>query len=866
MQYAVLRKVAGQACSYLTKTYTETESAGIFIAALESYATKMTGVRIALKQAAENAAAVTAVVSLMDELLPSGAFDTSAEYFFCIPGMLYQYYIRDSVAVYGKPDRKTGRIAADHIASATELFTPDWIARYLLENSLRKTLFSGNHKPETVKVIDPCTGCGIMLVLAFDIMLDAYRQNGVPEKEAAASILMYNLYGTDIDAGACSIARFSLLLKAVQSGADPDTCMAMLHNHIQSLPEYGSLVDNFPAVSGTYDIVVTNPPYMASANADRTLAGFLRHTFPDSCTDLYAVFIERCIQLAKNDGYVAMLTQQSWMFLKRYRALREKIETSGRLLSVLHLGAHAFADIPGEVVQTAAFIFKKQQGSDIRTQFIRLTGQPTAEAKKNSYLSGNYQTYYCRISDFEKLAGGAYLYWASAAVIQAFAEYPLITASGTARQGIATGNNALFVRYWYEVPYHEIASGCSSLEEFRATGKKYIPYAKSSGYCRWFGNNLSVIRFDEPFFSLLSKQGNRLPSRPLFFHENINWTLISTDLFPARYFPAGGVCDVGTHAFYSDSHLIDMLGYMNTVVFKHFIQMISPTMNYSSGSVSLVPCRGFPEGSRRLAEENISQAEALWNMNELSPEFTIHPLVPSVLPGPSGELELQKVIQGWLRDCRRRIDIIKENTEALNRMYISLYGLERELKPEVTERYLYLKEPTVDDAVRYLISYSTGCMFGRYGSGMPHDVLSTTDLARAFTVFISHLYGEKQAAGNLAFIAEVLSVTGDSPEQKIMTYFENNFFRDHCRLYRGHPLYWPVGTKQEGKIRAYLYYHNYGKSTLTSLLAECRRSTERNMVLESAVTDLSEKKIIFDHDDGIPVNYKKLQSVLYCAL
>lgn len=167
-----------------------------------------------------------------------------------IIGWLYQYYNTEPKDKVFADLKKNIKISAQAIPAATQLFTPDWIVRYMVENSLGRLWAEGHGKPddadwkyyldeaeqedsvkaelekiraeykniqpENIKIIDPCMGSGHILVYAFDVLIDIYRSCGWGERDAAKSILRNNLYGLDIDHRAYQLAYFAVMMKARQ--------------------------------------------------------------------------------------------------------------------------------------------------------------------------------------------------------------------------------------------------------------------------------------------------------------------------------------------------------------------------------------------------------------------------------------------------------------------------------------------------------------------------------------------------------------------------------------------------------------------------------------------------------------------------
>lgn len=657
--------------------------------------------------------------------IPEGDWQDAVQ----IIGWLYQYYnteLKDDTFAQLK---KNVKITKERIPAATQLFTPDWIVRYMVENSLGRLWLEGHPnaelhdgwkyyldeaeqersvedqlaklreeyktiKPEEIKVIDPCMGSGHILVYAFDVLMQIYTSAGWDQREAAQSILKNNLFGLDIDDRAAQLAYFAVMMKARQydrrlltRGIQPNIYSIRESNGIQTMTieyfhkndpklkadiesivtemrdakEYGSILNITPVdfaglyarfdeirkdinmmqmsaleellplvkcaelLARKYDVVVTNPPYMAVSNAGAKVNDYVKKNFPDSKADLFAVFIERCGQMAKKNGYQAMITQHAWMFLSGFEKLRIKLLNKTNVVCMAHLGSRAFEEISGEVVQTTAFVFRRATQETYRGVYERLVSGTTQAEKENLFLTHEHQ-YQISGTAFAAIPGTVFAYWVSNNTVELFQKAKRISDFGDARQGMATGDNEYFVRYWYEVVYADLTLNAVSREDFQAKKAKYIPYTKSSGICRWYGNYYTILRFDDEYYEKLLRSGNHLPSRQYYFRENANWSLISTDRFGARFAPKGSAFDVGAHAFF-DSAPKRMLAYLNSTVFHYLVNFLSPTMNYNSGIVAQVPCKGYDSATTALSEENVNLAKSDWDSYETSWDFKRNPLV-----------------------------------------------------------------------------------------------------------------------------------------------------------------------------------------------------------------------------------------------
>lgn len=390
-------------------------------------------------------------------------------------GWLYQFYISE------KKDEVMGKtVKTEDIPAATQLFTPDWIVRYLVENSLGR-LWMLNHpasrlaesmeyyipateqdadflkvmSPEELKVCDPCCGSGHMLTYAFDLLARIYEEAGFSPREIPSLILKNNLHGIEIDPRAGELAAFALTMKAREhdsrflrreNAPQPNICVlqnvtfddeefksymdfigrdlftAALQTTLRQFEKadcFGSLIvpqlaDSAAVlaelesrdVSGQlfltnihqkvlavirqaeylsphYHVVVTNPPYMGSKGMNADLKKFAETKYSDSKSDLFAMFIERCLELTQKHGTIGMITMQSWMFLSSFEKLRTKLLDEDTILSMAHLGPRGFDTIGGEVVQTTAFTLTNTHIPDYQGAFLRLI-DGNSEAEKSA--------------------------------------------------------------------------------------------------------------------------------------------------------------------------------------------------------------------------------------------------------------------------------------------------------------------------------------------------------------------------------------------------------------------------------------------------------------------------------------------------
>lgn len=989
-----------------------------------------------------------------------------------IIGWLYQYYNTEPKAA---AFAKNGKITKEEIPAVTQLFTPDWIVRYMVENSLGRLWVEGHPdcglkenwkyyleeaqqepevqaklaeirkeysalNPEDIKLIDPCMGSGHILVYAFDVLMQIYESAGYSQRDAARSILEHNIYGLDIDDRAYQLAYFAVMMKARQYNRrilnGENTChvyaiqesnsinrahlkyfgagmddieknaakmqLEGLLDTLTDAKEYGSILNvesynwdllrRFVAAEDTdgqismdsvgvedtaeqlnrlidigktmarkYWVTCTNPPYAGTSNLSANVNNFVKKNYPDSKADLFAVFIERCRQMTVNNGFQAMITQHAWMFLSSFEKLREKMMQT-ETVNMAHLGARAFEEIGGEVVQTTAFVRCVNHIDDYKGTYCRLIEPTSQQGKEEMFLAGENR-YTANQDDFGKIPGGAIAYWTSDAMLKAFSNQILYDVARP-RQGMATTNNDLFLRLWSEVSFKKMGLGCTSQEEALETKKKWFPVTKGGAFRRWYGNFDYVVNYENSGKTICDyidttpgvkvKSNGRVINRDLYFHKGMTWSTIASGPFGMRYVPNGFIFETkGSMCFTSDDLLDYILGLYNSPVIQCFLQMVSPTLDYHEGPLGKTPVLiKKNEQINQLVEENVKSSKTDWDSFENSWDFKKHPLFRNVST-------ITKAFNQWQTECDDRFNQLKANEEELNRIFIDIYGLQDELTPEVEDKDVTVRKADLQRDIKSLLSYAVGCMFGRYSTykegllfaGEPYSLqafvdklndrpgtISADELERAYRNegvvvdemffpdadnvipitdeeyldddivsrlcdWLKVVYGADTLEANLDYIAKALGNKGSTSREIIRNYFLNDFFKDHCQTYSvtgsgKRPIYWLFDSGKQNGFKALVYLHRYTPDTIGNLridylhkmqrvyeseinrmqdmmdhsenarevaaaskrkdklakqLKECREYDEK-------ISHLALSRIELDLDDGVKVNYRKLQT------
>ena len=794
------------------------------------------------------------VIQQMIEKIPEADWQDAVQ----IIGWLYQYYNSEKKDEVFAALKKNVKITKENIPAATQLFTPDWIVRYMVENSLGRLWVEGHPNdglkagwkyyleeapqepaveaqlaairkeyaaltPDQIKCIDPCAGSGHILVYLFDVLMQIYASYGYTTREAVASIIENNLYGLDIDDRAAQLAYFAVMMKARQydrrflarrdengdpavpqphvypiresGGVDPnalayftqgDPALALavnsILNDLKDAKEYGSILQIHPVdfaaldarfaqlrqedprmerdaalsellplvqvtevLAQKYDVVVTNPPYMGSSNMGAKLAEYVKKNYPDSKSDLFAVFIESCGQMTKQNGYQAMITQHAWMFLSSFEKLRAKLMLKDTV-NMAHLGARAFDEVGGEVVQTTSFVLRRSHLANYKGTYCRLIEPTSEQGKEELFLSGKNR-YITQQSNFSKIPGSLVAYWISSKIFNIFATSKMLYDVAKPRQGLATSDNDRFLKLWYEVDVCKIGFTIKNIDDPNKFYYKWFPCTKGGSFRRWYGNNEYIINWENDGFEIkeyaakLYKNYTRtIKNIPFYFQRGLTWSTIASGLFALRYVPDGFIFETkGAMCYVEDKYLYNVLALYNTCVIQNFLAVVSPTLDYHEGPLGRTPIiLNDDKIVRELAKKCVEYSMSDWDSFETSWDFKQHPLVKLRLAGAyawgDGQLaaRLASAYHAWKLECEGRFQKLKANEEELNRIFIDIYGLQDELTPEeedkdVTVHYIVdTKEEipaslqgsnyvlTRRDVVVSLISYAVGCMLGRY--------------------------------------------------------------------------------------------------------------------------------------------------------
>ena len=948
-------------------------------------------------------------------------------------GWLYQFYIAERKAEVFAGFRRNQKAGAAEIPAATQLFTPDWIVRYLVENSVGR-LWMLNHptsrliekmdyyvepsggeteflpitEPEQLTVMDPCCGSGHMLTYAFDLLYAIYEEEGYAPSEIPTQILTHNLYGTEIDPRAAALAAFALMMKARagqrrflrdpvlpniqvigpvefnateldqlagmegstqadryfwQSFVHADVLGSLIAPDSAALPgakkRLASITSDTLDISGlhsraeqvvvqaeylnrSYAVVATNPPYMGSSNMGPVLSAWVRKHYPQAKSDLITVFMERACELCSPGGVWAMINLPSWMFLKSFAQFRKELLRNTTINSLIHLGRGIF----GSDFGTVAFTITNSAATHKHTGIYRRLFKAHVEVRsletiRQLFFDRTFGHYELKQDTLLTLPGSPIAYWLSPAMTRAFTAGKPLGEVAEPKVGLQTGDNARFLRQWFEVSSSRTCFDADSRETAATCGAKWFPHLKGGEFRKWWGNQDYIVNWEndgtevQNFRDTNGKQRSRPQNIDSYFKPAISWSRISSGEPAFRVASKGFVPnDVAPVIPTPEADAHRVLSFLNSSCAHGILESLAPTVHFEVGQVSELPLidatTSIPDPT--VAQRLISLLRNDWNAYETSWDFQTSPLIQRARSGGSLHDALERWWQDSLHAAREAQELETEN----NRYWAEVYGLQDEVPIEVplsrvslTSNPYFRYAPSkgtvrtdeeyrrlfVADAVRDLISYGVGCLFGRYSLDTPGLVLAdqggniqdfldvvprptfvpdadgvipitfgewfTDDIVTRFRSFLAAAFGKEHLEANLRLIE-------DSLGKSLRQYFVKDFYKDHCRRYSNRPIYWMVSSRPDNKasFQALIYLHRYTPDTLNTVLGDYLREFQAKLRTEighlerskttadqkradtyrKALTEcedyerdvlfpLASRRLPIDLDDGVLVNY-----------
>ena len=727
-------------------------------------------------------------------------------------------------------------------------------------------------------------------------------------------------YGSLLEIKKCQLDSILNILTSLKNDIYKNLSFIQYESEIDLLI---SLINQAKNLYQKYDIVITNPPYMGKNGMNKNLSNFLKNHFPSTKLDLFAVFIERCNGFLKEAGYCAMITQQSFMFLSTYEKLREKIINNTTIINLLHLGPHAFDEIGGEVVQTVSFVYNNKYVDNYKSNYFDLFNFNSENSKESSFLNNKTELQYVfNQKDFCKIPGKTFAYWATDSTLEDFRIGDNINKYMDSFQGIITGNNSKFLRYWHELSTEHIALNAKNMDEINLKETYWIPYNKGGKFRKWYGNQEYVVYWKN---GPSDKTRGKASYSDFYLREYVSWSYIASTTLSTRFFPSGFLWDVhGSGMFDKGNYLKYLQALLTSKVGIYFLKVINPTLSFQVENILQVPVILINNKKNQidnLVEKNIEISKEDWDSFEISWNFNKHPFLYY------NKNLIEENYQLWKIDLKNNMNQMLKNEIQLNKLLIKIYNLEDELDSTLSTSDITLYCPNYEKDIKSFISYAVGCMFGRYGLDneglqfaggefditkyskfIPDDdniipILDTgyfdDDIVGRFVDFVKTCFGEEHLEENLDFIADALANNSKPSRDKIRDYLVKNFFNDHKKTYKNCPIYWQFSSGKENGFNCLVYMHRYEPSLVarirteylhktqksieqaiddcdsiinhSSSNAEINRATKEKNKLQKqlketqeydeALAHIANQNIEIDLDDGVKVNYAKFQNV-----
>lgn len=903
-----------------------------------------------------------------------------------IIGWLYQYYISDEKDRVIKAKKKYKK---NEIPFATQLFTPDWIVRYMVQNSLGRYWIE-SHKDdedlkenwefylenpekepdfdkkiaqyinkelevEDIKCFDPACGSGHILVYMFDVLHEIYSKCGYSRGDIPMLIIEKNLYGLDIDTRAYQLACFAVIMKGMsydklllrkierevdkegkyinlniacvqetnilyedenttvhdniaflageESGETYDKVKAFVES-LKNANTYGSLtivegfdkeflekrleeikniqeIDFFQSkarekweliledlikqayiMEQTYDILVTNPPYMGGQYMNLELTEFIKINYSKVKSDLFSAFMEYSLSKVNKNGHLAFMTPFVWMFISIYEQLREEIILNKNISSLVQLEYSAFEDA---TVPVCTFTIRNSkvgvEGEYIKLSEFRGAAQQISKTKEAA-VNPNCDYRYSIDSDkFSLIPESPIAYWSNDTVRGIFKDTKYMREISELKQGVSTADNNRFLKLWSEVSFENIGLNMKTPEEAKYSLKKWFPLNKGGSYKKWYGNNNYIINWENDGEEVRAFKKAVVRNPKYYFKKGLTWSSVTVGKLSMRFCDGGFVFDSkGPMCFIDDDMNYEyILGVLNSKIVDELLKILAPTIDFSQGAIGRIPITiSNSEEIKQNVLECINLSKLDWDSYEESWGFKNHPILNF-----KGDKKVDEALERFIKSVQDRFYEVKNKEELINKNVIKIYGLENYMDEKIEENDITISIPNIENSIKSFLSYFVGCLFGRYsldeeglifGGGefnineynkfVPDTdniipVLNSEtkyfedDVMVRFEEFLKVTFSEEYLAENIDFIAEAIGKkSNESSREAIRRYFANEFFDEHCKRYKKRPIYWLFTSGKNKAFSCLVYMHRIDKNLLSKMRIDYVQPLQNKLEVE----------------------------------
>lgn len=615
------------------------------------------------------------------------------------------------------------------------------------------------------------------------------------------------------------------------------------------------LIAQAQALAQKYHVVVTNPPYLNAARFSEKLTEYVRIHYPEEKADLSMVMYRKAIDsFAKKNGFVSFITTSSWLFLSSFEELREESFRQVTFASIVDFGTELFEGKVGHNPITS-WVARNVYIPDYTHIAIRLVDFCYARRdEKEAEFYSETNRHFAKQDNYSMIPGSPVAYWLDDRFIRHYSNnVPLLGTEASPCAGLATGDNDIFQRYWFEVSLDRIAFGCMSVEETQTRPERWYPCNSGGEFRKWYPADMILVDWYQDGKKLKSyrNKAGKLAARPQntqwYFKEGFTWNKLSSSRFAVRYKRAGFIFDdTSRSAFPHKKELLKYyIGLLCSNVIFAYLRALNPTMSFTNGDLVRLPMYVVNDKIdivNQCVDTSIKCSKDDWDSQEISWDFQQNPLVP-----PSFSQQYMRLVDcwnNWEHTCNERFSLLKDKEEELNRIFIDIYGLQEELSPDVDDRDVTVRKAELGRDIRSLISYAVGCMLGRYSLDKPglafaggtwdnsknatyqadnDGILPITDdeyfyddIVVMFVDWVKTVYGADTLEENLRFIADAIGGKG-SPREIIRNYFLNDFYKDHLKTYQKRPVYWLFDSGKKNSFKALIYMHRYQPDTIARI-------------------------------------------------
>ncbi len=684
------------------------------------------------------------------------------------------------------------------------------------------------------------------------------------------------------------------------------------------------LIDIGETMARKYWVTCTNPPYAGTSKLSSKVNEFVKDNYPDAKADLFACFIEKGFLYTLQHGYVSMITMESWMFISSFEKLRADIIYPHTIVNMVHMPYLGKGGTSlGINFGTAAFVMAKTRFNGYNAQYeYTVYYECDNDGVPFKFPTKNERWKIAKQEDFMKIPGGPIAYWLSADFIKLF-EGEKVSDFGETREGLSPADNDRFLRLWPEIStkkwnrkWYPYTKG-GNYRKWYGNNEYVVNWENDGSEIR---NNIDKatgrIRSHNYNGTYALKEG--------FTWTAISTYAASFRYVKGGFLfdSAGSMGFIADHTLLK--YVIANLNSKVAAEAFRFISPTIKFMPGQVASVPCHVDVKNKDKVTNVVDNNIEISQKDWDSFETSWDFKKHPLLRNVSTISEAFTQWQAECDDRFNQLKANeeelnrifIDIYGLQDELTPEVEdkdvtVRKADLQRDIKSLLSYAVGCMFGRYSLDVEG--LAYAGGEWdSSKYQSFIPDtdNVIPITDeeyldddIVSRLCAWLKAVYGADTLEVNLDYIAKALGNKGSTGREIIRNYFLNDFFKDHCRTYSvtgsgKRPIYWLFDSGKQNGFKALVYLHRYTPDTIGNLridylhrmqrvyeseinrmqdmmdhsenarevaaaskrkdklakqLKECREYDEN-------ISHLALSRIELDLDDGVKVNYRKLQT------